>query len=245
MQTVVGLYDKRTDAQEAYDDLLGRGVGVQHVAIITDQAKDAGMLNELPKHVPEQDARFFMEGARAGGTLVVVDADNPQLASQASGILARHHMVDPAARIADLRKTGEFRADDNVLPEAEEQVQVGKRAVEHGKMRISTHVTERPVEAQVNLRDETIHVERRAVDRPVAPGEDPWRERSYELSKTDEEPVISKTVHIIGEVTLTKEAGEHAEVIHDTVRRTEVEVEELRPDEIRRTEDLRRSSTEP
>jgi stress response protein YsnF len=95
-------------------------------------------------------------------------------------------------------------------------------------------------------------VQRRAVDRPIGPGEDPFKERTYELTKTDEEPVISKTAHVTGEVALTKEATEHAEVIRETVRRSEVEVEELRPEDVRRgateawrSEDARRGSTEP
>jgi uncharacterized protein (TIGR02271 family) len=234
MQRIVGMYDKRTDAQEAYDELLRQGLGVQHVAIITDQTKDAGMLNDLAKFVREPDSRVYLDGVRGGGTLVVVNAENPQVAAQAGSILGRHHMIDVDARLAELSKT---RAD--VLEEAEEQLQVGKRAVERGKMRIYTHVTERPVEAEVNLRDEAIHVERRAIDRPIAPGEDPFRERSFELTETHEEAVISKTAHVTGEVALTKDAAEHAEVIHDTVRRTEVEVEEVRP------EDVRWSTTEP
>src|SRR5262245_27211610 len=110
MQTIVGLYDKRTDAQEAYDDLLRRGLGVQHVSIITNQSKDSGLLGDLPKQLPDPDVRFYMEGARAGGTLVVVDAESPQVASQAGAILARHHMVDVDARVAELRKTkGDLR----------------------------------------------------------------------------------------------------------------------------------------
>jgi len=56
------------------------------------------------------------------------------------------------------------------VPIVEEQVQVGKREVERGGARIHTHVTERPVQEQVTLREEHVTVERHPVDRPVLDG---------------------------------------------------------------------------
>ena len=53
------------------------------------------------------------------------------------------------------------------IPVTEEQMTVGKRAVESGRVRVYGRVTERSVEGSVRLRDERVHVERRAVDRPV------------------------------------------------------------------------------
>jgi hypothetical protein len=38
-------------------------------------------------------------------------------------------------------------------------------------VRVRSHVVEKPVSEQVTLRDEHVSVQRRPVDRPVAPGE--------------------------------------------------------------------------
>ena len=46
---------------------------------------------------------------------------------------------------------------------AEEELHVGKRDVNRGRVRIHSHVVEKPVEEQVTLRHETVDVERRPV----------------------------------------------------------------------------------
>jgi uncharacterized protein (TIGR02271 family) len=113
------------------------------------------------------------------------------------------------------------------IPVVEEEVRVGKRAVERGGVRVRSYVTERPVEEQVRLRDETIHVERRPVDRPVSASDDVFKEKSIELTETDEEAVIAKEARVVEEVVVRKDVDERVETVRDTVRRTDVEVEQL------------------
>ena len=48
-----------------------------------------------------------------------------------------------------------------------EGISVGTREVERGHVRIASRVTEHPVEEAVRLREETVTVERRPVDRPA------------------------------------------------------------------------------
>ena len=61
-------------------------------------------------------------------------------------------------------------AGEEVIQAAEEQLRVGKREVGRGGVRVRSYVTERPVEEQVELRQERVTVERRPVDRELAPG---------------------------------------------------------------------------
>ena len=44
---------------------------------------------------------------------------------------------------------------------------------------------------------------------------------------TGEEAEVGRTARVVEQVTLRKRAGEREETVRDTVRRTEVEVEEL------------------
>ncbi len=117
--------------------------------------------------------------------------------------------------------------DEASIPVVEEQMRVGKRTVERGGVRIRSYVTETPVEEQVRLRDETIHVDRRAVDRALTGNEaDLFKERSIELTETDEEAVIAKEARVVKEVVVRKDVDERVETVRDTVRRTNVEVEQ-------------------
>ncbi len=112
---------------------------------------------------------------------------------------------------------------------AEEQLQVGKRVAQGGRVRVRSYVVETPVEETVTLRDEHVSIERRPVDRaPTARDEVLFAERTIEATETGEEAVVSKTAHVTGEVVVSKTAEERVETVRDNVRRTDVEVEDDR-----------------
>jgi uncharacterized protein (TIGR02271 family) len=122
---------------------------------------------------------------------------------------------------------------DEVIPIAEEELNVGKRAVGHGRVRIHSHVVERPVQEQVTLREENVHVERRPVEGSMRTGaigsdDDLFRERTIEMEERSEEPVVSKEARVKEELVLKKDVEQRQETVKDTVRRTEVEVEDER-----------------
>jgi len=117
---------------------------------------------------------------------------------------------------------------ESAIPIAREELKIGKRAVDEGRMRIRSYVIEEPVEQDVQLREERVRVERRPVDRAVSGGTDPFRERTIELNERGEEAVVSKAARVVEEVALTKDEAYRTEKVRDTVRRTEVEVEDER-----------------
>ncbi|PWC55019.1 YsnF/AvaK domain-containing protein [Azospirillum sp. TSO22-1] len=133
---------------------------------------------------------------------------------------------------------------EEVIPVAEEKLDIGKRAVEGGVVRVRTYVTETPVNETVNLRQERVHVERRAVDRAVDDlPEDAFREREIEVRETAEEAVVQKRAHVTEEVVIRKDVKERAQNVSDTVRRTEVEIDDGRTGTdrpLRRDDDLER-----
>jgi uncharacterized protein (TIGR02271 family) len=120
---------------------------------------------------------------------------------------------------------------DEVIPIAEEELHVGKRQMGQGRVRIQSRVVERPVSEQVNLREERVDVERRPVSgeyREGALGGDPFQERTIEVEERGEEAVVSKEARVVEEVVVRKEAETRTETVSDTVRKTEVDVEDER-----------------
>jgi uncharacterized protein (TIGR02271 family) len=116
-----------------------------------------------------------------------------------------------------------------VIPIVEEQLRVGKRLVNRGRVRVRTYVVETPVEETVTLRDESVSVERRPVTRELADvPADAFREREIEVTETDEEAVVSKQARVVEEVVVRKDVATDNRVVRDTVRRTEVEIEDER-----------------
>ncbi len=114
--------------------------------------------------------------------------------------------------------------DTATIPVTEERLVVGKTAVESGRVRIYGRVIEKPVEESVQLRDERVSVERRAVDRPVA-DVDRKDQVMIEITEMREEPVVGKQERVVEEIVIGKTVQERTEIIRDTVRRKDVEVE--------------------
>jgi len=115
---------------------------------------------------------------------------------------------------------------EQVIPIVEEQIRVGKRDVERGRVRVRSYVVETPVTEQVALREEHVEVQRRAVDRPLTDADNAFREQVIEATETGEEAVVAKEARVVEEVSIRKDASEHVETVHDTVRRQDVEIDD-------------------
>ncbi len=116
---------------------------------------------------------------------------------------------------------------EEAIPVVQEELLVGKREVNRGGVRVRSYVVETPVHESVQLREEHVEVERRAVDLPLSAATgDAFRERTIEMTETAEEAVVAKDARVVEEVVVRKDVGERTENIDDTVRRTEVEVED-------------------
>jgi uncharacterized protein (TIGR02271 family) len=114
-----------------------------------------------------------------------------------------------------------------VIPVVQEELHVGKREVAAGGVRVHTHVTERPVREQVQLREERVDVERRPVDRPVVAGDEAFKERAVEVTARAEQPVVAKEARVVEEVVVNKDARERTQAVQGTVRRTDVDVQQV------------------
>jgi uncharacterized protein (TIGR02271 family) len=203
-----------------------------------------GLLEQRREEIglPAEDIRHYAEGVRRGGLLVTVETDESH-ADRAARILAEHGAVDIEERATQWQQPGTTPpatartdtagepmrgAEEAKIPVVEEELKVGKRAVKHGGVRVYTHVTERPVDEDVTLREEHVQVERHPVDRPMSEADKAaFKEGSMEFTEMAEEAVASKEARVVEEVTVSKGVTEHTETIHDTLRRTEVEVEEF------------------
>ncbi len=91
-----------------------------------------------------------------------------------------------------------------------------------------SYVVERPVEEQVELREERVTIERRPVNREVAAGDAVFEEKVIEAVERGEEAVVSKQARVVEEIALGKDVNTRTETVRDTVRKQEVEIEDDR-----------------
>ena len=196
--------------------------------------------------LPEEDRYAYAEGMRRGAVLLNVKVDEGQI-DRASDILEHAGAMDLDAQEAEWRKSGWTGYDasahgslrgatagaaptalpDETIKVVEEKLVVGKRAVEGGRVRVRSYVVETPVEENVTLHQERVTVERQPVDRAATAADlAAFQERTIEARATSEEAVVSKEARIVEEIGVHKEAADRVETVRDTVRKTEVEVED-------------------
>jgi uncharacterized protein (TIGR02271 family) len=253
MKTVVGLFRTASDAQSTLGEFARLGLSPSQIGTLSTEGAGPGaktidlpdvgqvsanglmlkllddqtlrrgsegvMAALLKMGVSQSEASRCIAGLRRGGAIeaVVVD-DNKEADALAimEGRPRREAHRDYAAGDEDI-----------VIPVIQEELRIGKREVEAGGVRVTTHVSARPVEKTVTIREERVNVERRIVDRPIGAYDDVFLDRNMEMKATTEEPVISKRAHVVEEIRVHKDMTERVERIHDTLRHTDVELSEL------------------
>jgi uncharacterized protein (TIGR02271 family) len=182
-----------------------------------------GYAAEAPFDAGAPAAAAYGEGA---GLAEADTASAPGIT--ATGTTRRGYAGSPSQPARESRGTASDLVRKDVVQVAEEQLQVGKRDAGRGSVRVRSYVTERPVEEQVELRQERVTIERRPVDRTVAPGDAAFEERTIEAVERGEEAVVSKTARVTEEIGLRKDVEHETETVRDTLRKQEVEVEDDR-----------------
>ena len=219
----------------------------------SQSTEDQGMWSSIKNaFLPDEDRHTYEEGARRGGFILSADVDEDQV-DDAVRVLEDANSVDIDERSAQWKSEGWSNpasaamgiaatakpdrtgsampmttgGDEQTLQVVQEELVVGKRDVDRGGVRVRSYVTEQAVHEQVRLRDESINVERRPVSRDVTDADDAFRERSFEMTETDEEAVVGKKARVVEEVVVRKTADERVEDINETVRRTDVDVDSI------------------
>lgn len=212
--------------------------------------------------VPEDEQGHYAEAVRRGDAILCVQAPSDQ-ADRAVHILNQYNPVDIDERVQRFRESGYRRFDESApaytadevarersqwqgreqgsIPVVEEELDVGKRSFVRGGVRVYSRVINEPVEEQVRLREESIRVERRPVDRPLSPPEvADLKDQTIEMTETAEKPVVSKRARVKEEIVLGKETNERTETVRENLRRTEVNVERMGADDEGYRNDFRR-----
>ncbi len=117
---------------------------------------------------------------------------------------------------------------DQTIKVVEENIQVGKREVERGGVRVRSRIIERPVEESLRLREERVSIQRTPVNRPATEADlNALQDNQIEVIQHAEVPVVAKTANVVEEISVAKDVTEREEVIHDTVRKTDVQVDDI------------------
>lgn len=179
----------------------------------------------------------YTQGVANGGALLAVTVADDR-AEATADLLKKHGATDIEdgqgsrgyAGRADSSRDNTGNAGrttgEQVIPVVAEELEVGKRQVERGGVRIYSHVVSQPVSESVKLHNERVVVDRQAVDRPATEGDFTPDPQTIEVRAMGEEAVVGKRSRVVEEIRVGKEGSDRTEQINETVRHTEVDVEQ-------------------
>lgn len=252
--TVVGIFDNQEDARDAMKELIDKGFiqkdidfsrrqKVNETAAVTAAGKAEGIGDQISDFFGNlfgddaQTASNYSSVARETEAILTVLCDSDERAEQAADILDDNGAVNVNERAAqysqqNAQTTGTKQtAGEMKIPVIEENLEVGKRTVETGGVRVHSRIVEKPVEETLRLREEHIVVDRRPVNRAATEADfNNLQEGDIELTERAEKAVVGKEARVVEEIAVGKNVEERQETVSETVRKTKVDVEEVDTD---------------
>jgi uncharacterized protein (TIGR02271 family) len=253
--TVVGFFESPSKAEIAKNRLINAQISGNDIQVLDDAAQLTNLAREEKRGFFSKlkemfggssdyssDFEHYQEGMRRGGAILSVSVNDEDVTT-VTEILESSGATDINEKGEEWRSQGwtetsrtgnnqqmsretQQAQTDRSIPVVEETLKVGKRQRQNRAVRVYRRVVETPVEQTVDLTDEKVVVERTRVDRPADRKDLQFEEKTIDVIETTEEPVVSKEAHVIEEVKVSKQRQKRQETVKDTLRKTEVEVQE-------------------
>ncbi len=249
---VVGIFEDQAKAEQAVHELHQAGFRDDQISYSGHGASSSGILASLKSFftgeettngnitddlvrigMSEEDARYYQREYEAGRSIVAV-TDGSSL-QEATTILARNGAYGakrPSAQATDYGSTGSTSArntranpeEGHRLQLREEQLQVYKRSVQTGEVRLGKEIVTEQKTIDIPVTHEEVVIERRPAsgqvsDTPIG------EEETIRIPVSEEQVNISKQTVETGEVALGKRKVQEAQQVSDTVHREEARIE--------------------
>ncbi|MGR3484951.1 MAG: YsnF/AvaK domain-containing protein [Paracoccaceae bacterium] len=251
-RTVTAIFRTEDVARAVERQITQLGTSAAHVTVAGGSGRE-GEIDHL--NLPHDEAVTYRQAVREGHWVVSADVDENKVQAVADVMRHPEGGVDIDAYETDYRASDNYDADlaaygaaygapgaaagtgtaatetaghGETVELAEERLAVAKRDVGGGTTHVRTYVQEVPVEERIRLREERAHIETRDTGDRVVSGAEAdalFQERDIAVNETSEEAVVSKEAVVTGEVVVDKEVTEREEVVSDTLRKTEVDVD--------------------
>lgn len=250
--TILGLFENKSQTETAVSKLTSKGMDRSNIDVSPYRAegdyegkdydydrneKNEGFWNWLFGNDSKEKEQYSKAGARSH--LVTVYANDRPEAVRASETLdeagakdvdeivrgnAQRTTTDRPAQRPQAGTTGQHTSKEKgSVDVVKEDIQVGKREVKDGDVRLKSRIIEKPVEENVRLKDERVYIKRKPANRPATNSD--LKEDSVTMKESHEEPVVNKKARVVEEVSLEKDVEHKDRKIKDTVKETKVDVD--------------------
>lgn len=249
---VVAVFDNRTQAEQAINDLETAGFSSDQIRFAGHGAASGSVLEKIKNlftgqetgaayndlvnmGVPSDDASYYQHEYEAGHSIVTVLANGQT--EEARTILARDgghgaagsrfEQTSTTATAAGTAGTGTWGTtteDAQRLRLREEQLRVQKQPVERGEARLHKDVVSEQQSVDVPVTREEVYIEHRPSS--GQPSDKPIGEgETYRIPVREEQITADKQTVETGEVVIGKRPVQETRRVSDTVRREEAHLE--------------------
>jgi uncharacterized protein (TIGR02271 family) len=251
---VVGLFQDRTMAEQAVDELERAGFSPDQISYSGHGASTGGFLEGLKSlftgddttggvhddlvgmGMPEEDAQYYDQEYEAGRSVVAVtDADTARL-QEASTILTRYGgygatrrsaqtINDVASAPTTAQEATETTEEGRRMQLRAEQLQVYKRPVQTGEVGIRKEVVSEQQTIDVPVTHEEVYIERRPGSGQVSDTPVSEEGETVRVPVGEEQVDVTKQTVETGKVTVGKRQVQETRQVSDTVRHEELQVD--------------------
>jgi uncharacterized protein (TIGR02271 family) len=247
-QTVVAVFDDRTQAEQAINELQNAGISSDQIRFAGQGTSSGGILASIKSlftgqqtgqayddlvdmGVPADDARYYQQEYEAGRSIVAVLADGRM--QEVTDILARYggyaanqrfaQTADYASTATTGRQEAQTEGEQRVRLR-EEELRAQKQPVETGEVRLRKDVVTEQKSIDVPVTHEEVYIERRPgsgqpAEQPIGEGE------TIRVPVREEQVTVEKQPVVREEVELGKRPVQETKQVSDTVRREEAHLE--------------------
>ena len=185
--------------------------------------------------VPVQGAQHTEDGLRVAYAKDHVkdgpDIDSDDISQEQEAELAAFYGLGYSHQQSDTGLTdgggraasGRGRTEEQAVTRSEEELEVGKRDVDAGTVRLRKWVETEPVALDLELHREVAHVTREPIDEPVADHE--FGEQEIEVPLSAEQPMVQKRTVARERIGVEKGVETEHQTVEDEVRKERVEVD--------------------
>jgi stress response protein YsnF len=203
----------------------GYSVVTVHAQNSSDAERAADILDEYGAVDVDENSSGYSGMQATGNDRTDLTSDRQNINAYRDSDLDRQNIT--TNRDSDIT-TNRDSDNDATVSRVQEELHVGKREVEKGGVRVRSRIVEKPVEESVRLREEHVRVDRQQVNRPLTDADrSAFQDQDIELTERTEVPVVNKESRVVEEIRISKDVEERTETIRDTVRNTEVDIDQI------------------
>jgi uncharacterized protein (TIGR02271 family) len=211
-------------------------------AVVSSDGRTIGEVDDLIVDTTAMKVRFLEvdpdDDAIGNGTdpiyipIASADLDNAEERIVVHGDSAAIRGLAPSALASQFSQrtnpSGATGAGSQRMTRAEEEVRIGKHAVEGGEVRVGKHVETEHIRKQVDVVREQVHIERRPVSDARAAAEIGGSEAELRVPLIEEEVVVEKRPVIKEELVISKEQIHETRPVDVEVRKEQFDIEDDR-----------------